>query len=685
METFFSGVMDWVQLHPLWAGVIVFVVSALESLLVVGLFVPGSVVMFGFGAMIAAGSMELVPTLILGAAGAVCGDGISYFIGRHYHQRLRVMWPFRRYPHMIARGVDFFHQHGGKSILLARFVGPVRPLIPAVAGMLDMPVRRFFAVDTLAAMLWAPAYILPGVLFGASIGVAAEIAGRLAALLIMLVALVWLSWWLVKRIARVLQRYAMPMQMRILEWSRRHRSAQPLIAALLDPNHPEARGMTVLTTLLLVASWMFLITPQHLGTTGLFNNVDLYLFNRLQDLRSPQGDRLMVIITHLGSSPVLYGFTVVMTSWLLWRRRSRAAVHWLLTVASVGLLTQVLKWYATAVRTPALETASVAHAFPSIHAALSVAVFGFLAVMIARELRSTWHWIPYSVAVLLIVPIGFSRIYLGAHWFSDVLVGWSLGLVWVALMGIAYRHHPAAPLSAGRFTPLAAAVLMLLAVSHSVRHLHQDLERYRPAQAAPVMIDRTEWLNGGWSAIGTYRDDLKGLHDQPLNVQWMGSPDQLIEHLRGQGWRRPAVADLSSLADLFNSQAGVSRLPVLPQLHHGEAQQLLLVRDLEDMPRLLALRLWTSRQHAARDDSARLWTGTVTHLYIEDRFRLFRFLRTGVDFDTALGRFAEDTRELGQRWVRRPVERDPAARFDWDGSVLLLYDPPVNSSASSSR
>ena len=142
------------------------------------MFVPGTVVMFGIGAMIAAGSMELLPTLLLAAVGAVLGDGISYLIGRHYHQRLRVIWPFRNYPDMIARGVDFFHKHGGKSVLLARFVGPVRPLIPAVAGMLDMPARRFFAGGYAASALWAPAYILPGLLFGASLGLAAEIAGR---------------------------------------------------------------------------------------------------------------------------------------------------------------------------------------------------------------------------------------------------------------------------------------------------------------------------------------------------------------------------------------------------------------------------------------------------------------------------------------------------------------------------
>ena len=172
METALAELIEWIQAHPHWAGLFVLVVSALESFLVVGLFVPGTVVMFGIGAMIAAGSMELVSTLVWATIGAVIGDGTSYLIGRFYHQRLRVIWPFRSYPQMIARGVDFFHKHGGKSIVLARFVGPVRPLVPAVAGMLDMPAGRFFMFNTLSAILWAPAYILPGVLFCSSLGLA---------------------------------------------------------------------------------------------------------------------------------------------------------------------------------------------------------------------------------------------------------------------------------------------------------------------------------------------------------------------------------------------------------------------------------------------------------------------------------------------------------------------------------
>ena len=66
----------------------VFLVSLSESLALVGLIVPGTVIMFGVGAIVATGSLELKPVLLLAAAGAIAGDGISYWLGRHYQEKI---------------------------------------------------------------------------------------------------------------------------------------------------------------------------------------------------------------------------------------------------------------------------------------------------------------------------------------------------------------------------------------------------------------------------------------------------------------------------------------------------------------------------------------------------------------------------------------------------------------------
>jgi undecaprenyl-diphosphatase len=575
---------------------------------------------------------------------------------------------------MIGRGVEFFHRHGGKSVVLARFVGPVRPLVPAVAGMLNMPAKRFFLVNVLSALLWAPAYILPGVLFGASLGIAAEIAGRLALLLATLLTLLWFSWWLVRRLSRTLQPHAQAVQLGILDWSRRHRSIEPLAAALLDPEHPEARGMTVLTGLLVLASLALLIIPRHLTADSLIGNLDLYLFHWLQGLRSPLGDRLLIVVTEIGDGWLLYSFTALLSLWLLARKRWRAALHWLITVACVGLLTEALKLYTAVERPPMLNSEQMSYAFPSAHASLSVAVFGFLAVIVARELRSNWHWVPYSMAVFMVVAIGFSRLYLGVHWLSDVLAGWSLGLAWVALMGIAYRHHPAPAVSTKILTPLAISALLLLAGFYSSQQLHKDLAFYRPLTTTPVALARNDWIDGGWKALPAYRDDLEARRLHPLDLQWSGDIQAIETHLKNRGWQSPKSAEAHNMLGLLNGDAGIRELPVLPQVHQGEAQQLLLVHELADDSRLLALRLWKT-EYRITDRQSPLWVGNVSYLLVDARLRLLRFLRTDADFNRALDLFLQDIGDVAVQPVRRTIPADANKPATWDGRVLLIGFP----------
>ncbi len=672
METLLTDLMAWVHAHPHWAGLFVLVVSALESFLVVGLIVPGTVVMFGIGAMIAAGSMPLLPTLIFAAVGAVLGDGTSYFIGRYYHQRLRVMWPFRRYPQMITRGVDFFHKHGGKSILMARFVGPVRPLLPAVAGMLDMPARRFFLFNTLSALIWAPAYILPGVLFGASLGVAAEIAGHLALLLALLVLLLWFSWWLVRRLTRSLQPHAHALQLRVLDWSRAHPWLYPLAASLLDPQHPEARGMTVLTLLLLAASWSLLaLLPGNLSPQSGMGNLDLYLYYQLQNLRGPLGDQLMVFLSGLGSGWVLYGFSALMSLWLLWYRHWRVTVHWWVTIGAVSAMTALLKHYTQVPRPPALQSVGLSYSFPGDHAGLSLAVFGFLAVAIARELRSNWHWVPYSSAVFLSVAIGFSRLYLGVQWFSDILAGWSLGLMWVALLGIAYRQHPAEHIPSRVFAPVVLAVLALTAGWYTNQQFSAQLAFHKPIPGAEIPLTRQAWLQRDWRELPVYRDDFAGRHDHPLDVQWLGSRSAIETTLRQQGWRAPRGLSGASLFDLLNSDTGLDQLPVLPQVHQGETQQILLVRESARSGRLLAVRLWQTEYRLTGGDQ-RLWIGSVSYLFVDARWRVIHFLRTAGDYGAALSEFMPWVAHLKHTLVRREADQLQPSASRWQGRVLLI-------------
>jgi len=634
MQHLLDALLTWVELHPNWAGVTLMVTSALESFLVVGLFVPGVAVMFGVGAMVASGHLALAPALAWSMGGAVLGDGTSYFIGRHFHQRLRVIWPFSRHPEMMSRGIDFFHRHGGKSVFLARFVGPMRALVPAIAGMVDMPIGRFFFADTLSASLWVPLYMAPGLIFGASLGLAAEAAGRLALLIGLVVAVVWFSWWLVHRLARGLQPHATALQVAVLERSRRHPRLYPLAAALLDPEHPEAPGVAVLALILIGANLVFLITLRQFTPETLLGNLDLYFNNLLQDLRTTWGDRFFNTVTQLGRSSVLYLFAALCSLWLVARRNWRAALHWLIAVGSVGALTQLLK-RATSVSRPAPELNAVLdHAFPSAHTSVATAVFGFLAVLIARELRPNARWIPYAVATFCVVLISFSRMYLGVHWFSDIVGGVSLGLAWVALMGIAFRRHPAPALRLAQFIPVVLAAAMAAAMFSVLVPGREQLALLTP-QRPSRSLDHAAWLGQDWHRLPGFRNDLKGNHTQPLNLQWAGNLGDIRDRLEALGWEKASRLNLEGLLHSLTAKPSAESLPMMPQTHDGREQVLMRYRKTDDPDRLLAIRLWWSG-NVVGDGREPLWIGTVSYLEPASPMFLFTLLRTSPDFDAAL-------------------------------------------------
>ncbi|MEY3182932.1 MAG: hypothetical protein RLZ35_917, partial [Pseudomonadota bacterium] len=195
IQALFQPTLDWIALHPIWAGIAIFLISLSESLVIVGLVVPGLFMMTTIGIMIGKGILPPFSSMIWAILGAIAGDGISYWVGRHYHSKLRAIWPFSTHPSWLARGERFFAIHGGKSIIFGRFIGPVRPMIPVIAGMMDMTPREFLLYNIVSAIVWAPIYTLPGILIGASLGaLTPEIASRVALIVLVFLFLSWIAY-----------------------------------------------------------------------------------------------------------------------------------------------------------------------------------------------------------------------------------------------------------------------------------------------------------------------------------------------------------------------------------------------------------------------------------------------------------------------------------------------------------
>ncbi len=686
-------ITNWIASHPGWAGWLVFVIALGESLAVVGLFVPGVVLMFVIGALVGGGMMELWPTLAWAVAGAIVGDGISYWIGRHYHERLRAVWPFSRYPVLIDKGEVFFRQHGGKGVLFGRFVGPVRPIIPVVAGMMDMPAGRFFLINVLSALLWAPAYILPGVVFSSSLRMATEVAGRLAVVMVLLFVILLVTVWLIRWIFWLLQPRANPVIGLILEWSRHHPLVGDVAEALLDPEHPEARGLAILSVVLFVTVTASVLLVAAIQESQLLGNLDLLIFNALQVLRTPWADQVMVFVTWFGDGYAIALVLLVAAGWLVWRHEWRAVSHLLAVAVCTEIMVLVLKAVTAIERPVALYHGVNSFSFPSGHTAMAAAVYGMLAIILAGMLPVAQRWLAYSLAAMATVLVGFSRLYLGVHWLSDVLGGFVLGIAWASLVGIAYRRHHLVPVIRPVSAPLrrvataagfsaVVAVTLLIAGVWGVTRVQQEVERYAPVRAVQ-QLNADAWWEGAWAGLPSYRADFRSLHNHPLTVQWVGTIGELRDSLEPLGWYVPPSLDVTHALRLLASQTDMNELPVLSQVNDGRHEALRLVHATGRADLLLVLRLWPTDIVLA-PGSIPLWQGSVSYLRFSRVAGLITRAVTSVDFIRPFDDFSRDVEQIKGLSVKQVFRNGQLSKtVEWDGQVILLradespVSPPV--------
>lgn len=161
-EALRTATLAFVEAHQGWTPLIVGVLAFCESLAVLSLFVPATVMLLGIGALMGSVGIPFVPVMLAGAAGAALGDWISYEFGHYYKEGAKGMWPLSRYPAMVTRGEEFCRRWGAGGVAIGRFFGPARAVVPLVAGIFGVGRLPFQVANVLSALVWAFAMLAPG-------------------------------------------------------------------------------------------------------------------------------------------------------------------------------------------------------------------------------------------------------------------------------------------------------------------------------------------------------------------------------------------------------------------------------------------------------------------------------------------------------------------------------------------
>jgi membrane-associated protein len=157
----------FVAQHGIWVYALLFVIVFCETGLVVTPFLPGDSLLFVVGALAAAGGMEIGTVMAVLICAALCGDNVNYWIGRWVGPRIFKARESRWLnPKHLERTHAFYERHGGKTIIIARFVPIVRTYVPFVAGLGAMPYVRFLAFSVIGALVWVFSLCLAGYFFG---------------------------------------------------------------------------------------------------------------------------------------------------------------------------------------------------------------------------------------------------------------------------------------------------------------------------------------------------------------------------------------------------------------------------------------------------------------------------------------------------------------------------------------
>jgi membrane-associated protein len=164
LASLIDQLVGFVGAHGILAYATLFLAALLEAVPIIGSVIPGTTIILAMSALIPGGELHLVPVLASAITGAIIGDGTAFWIGHRSKLGILNAWPLSRYPGIVAQSETFFERYGTLAVFLARFVAPVRAVVPITAGALGMPPPRFYAVNIPAIALWALAHVLPGVL-----------------------------------------------------------------------------------------------------------------------------------------------------------------------------------------------------------------------------------------------------------------------------------------------------------------------------------------------------------------------------------------------------------------------------------------------------------------------------------------------------------------------------------------
>lgn len=578
---------------------VVLLVSLLESLAFVGVVVPGAVFVVFAGSLAAKGYFDLGDLVWFASAGAILGDGISFRMGKGGHIRFREENRIFK-PGLLEKGKLFFTHHGGKSIFLGRFVGLIRAVIPFVAGMSGMEAKRFYLWNVASAIIWAAAHVLAGYFLGQAWRAVEIWSTRfgvvLAAVLLLVLGAFWLKRYFEKR-GREFIRFAGSLLASIGEAIAANPHVQKLVAKhptlfafvgkRLDRSKFSGLPLTLLGTAFLYTLLLLGGVVEDLLSLDPIVALDTRIENLLYAFRDPLLVKVCLWITLLAISKIVLCVALsLVVIFFLWNKRE-FVIPLMVTMGGSSMFNLLGKVAFHRQRPAGVGVyTETSFSFPSGHSTTAAALYGFAIYYLWRQTATFGLRLKILFAgVFLVAAIGFSRLYLGVHFLSDVLGGYLLGLLWliigicIAELNARKEHPPAAPALAPATAGIVTAGVVLACIAFYVYSgLRYSPVPYLPPLHTKTVVETTDILKRFDNALPKYTENILGDRQQPLSMVIVtSSGGTLADAFAKAGWVAADPLRVDTMMKMLGtliSNTGYPASPVAPSFWNGRVNDL---------------------------------------------------------------------------------------------------------------
>lgn len=575
---FFTSLLPRIQHLGALGYWIVLLISLTESLPFIGLIIPGAILVVLFGFFSAQGYLDIGDLIWFSAIGAILGDSISYYLGTRGTKLFRQENKILKLSHLEG-GEQFFKKHGNKSIFLGRFIGPLRPVIPFVAGLFRMDKKVFLFWNVISGILWAISFLLLGYFFGGALN-AIEIWSSRVGLFVLAVVVSVI-------IIRILVKYAPPffaflksislsikealaVNPDIKNFIAKHPILSNFVRNRLNKERFSGLPLTLLGVAFAYVLVLFFGIIEDILTSDVIVTADTRVANLLSAFRDTELIRIFTWITLLGKWQIVISGAFVLSAVLwLWRKRLYLFPFWV-TIAGSELFNSLGKLAFHRARPDVAFYAEDTFSFPSGHATISVAFYGFLAYILFRQLKK-WKYKINALffGIVIILAIGLSRLYLGVHFLSDVWGGYLLGALWL-LMGITVSEWLHRRKPSQSFTPAqkAKGFVSILILAEVIFYVNFAL-RYNPPllrqETTNVIVVADVLREFSDKNTPRFTETLIGDTQEPLSFIVIAENGQkLFDAMQKAGWYRADAATFASVAKLAKSVILSKNYPTAP-------------------------------------------------------------------------------------------------------------------------